>query len=115
MRAVELRHGFTYGRVEELAVHHELAKERLGRPGTEWFQGVRTEKLIKATVVRWGKPDEITTSTSTQRLVPMHVLVPRALFDKLLVKRDMLRKTSPMVSLSEAVRVILEDVVREKR
>ena len=48
-------------------------------------------------------------------LVGLHVRVPKALFDKLLARRDAMRKKSEMVNLSDVVRSMLEKGVREKR
>ena len=53
--------------------------------------------------------------TSKELLVGLHVRISKGLFDKLLARRDALRKTSPMTNLSDAVRIMLEDGVREKK
>jgi hypothetical protein len=47
--------------------------------------------------------------------VGLHVRVPKVLFDKLIARRDALRKTNPMLNLSEAVRTLLEESMKEKR
>jgi hypothetical protein len=48
-------------------------------------------------------------------LVGLHVRIPKALLDDLLVRRDHLRKKAPMASLSDAVRETLEDGLRGTR
>lgn len=54
-------------------------------------------------------------TTSKELLVGLHVRISKDLFDKLLARRDALRKTNPMTNLSDAVRIMLEDGVREKK
>lgn len=48
-------------------------------------------------------------------LVALHVRIPRDLFDALLARRDAMRKTAPMASLSVAVREALKDGLRGAR
>jgi hypothetical protein len=47
--------------------------------------------------------------------VPLHVLVPKTLFDKLLARLATIRKTNPLANLSDAVRDAIEEGVRGKR
>jgi hypothetical protein len=51
-------------------------------------------------------------SDASPELVSLHVRIPKELFDKLLARRDAIRARDPMTSLSEAVRVVLEEALR---
>jgi len=51
----------------------------------------------------------------TPELVSLHIRIPRDLFDELLARRDSMRKTAPMASLSLAVREALRDGLRGTR
>lgn len=42
----------------------------------------------------------------------LHLRLSRELLDRLLKKRDAMRASKPMVSLSEAVRTLLEEALR---
>jgi hypothetical protein len=50
-----------------------------------------------------------------QELVGLHIRIPKTLLGKLLVRRDALRKRDPVANLSDVVRTMLENSVREKR
>jgi predicted transcriptional regulator len=100
------------GREEEKSLHERLREEQLDAPRTEWFRGDRTEAAIAATTRRWGKPGE---TLSLEEPVAMCVRIPKKLFNKLTARRDAMCKENPMVSLSDAVCVTLEDGLRGAR
>jgi len=49
------------------------------------------------------------TASKPELLVGLHVRIPKALLDKIVARRDVMRKASPMTNLSDAVRAVLED------
>jgi hypothetical protein len=48
---------------------------------------------------------------SKELLVSMHVRIPQRLLKRLLARRDRLRKTEPMVSVSATLRAVLEEAL----